>query len=235
MFGLRCSLFRMKERTLGQRLREQRAELGMSQEEIAKKAGIPLDSYKKYELDRSAPGAKAIAGLARAGIHLARLLIPEQDAPVRLPRVEQPRAGYVYLPLYDLGAGAARRSVVVQDGEQPVEALAFKEDWIRQTLRAAPGDLRLIYVEGDSMEPDLRPGDIILLDHTDTTARREGIYVIRMEGGLLVKQVQRLPGGVLKLISRNEAYEPIMLPIQQLDDPERVAIIGRVVWACRRF
>jgi phage repressor protein C with HTH and peptisase S24 domain len=91
--------------------------------------------------------------------------------------------------------------------------LAFKEDWIRRELRASPDDLRLIYVQGDSMEPDLRAGDIILIDHTDTHARREGIYVLRMEDALLVKQVQRMPGGVLRLISRNPAYEPILLPI----------------------
>ena len=85
--------------------------------------------------------------------------------------VEQPRAGYAYVPLFELAAkGGASGRVVEQ--ERIVDVLAFKEDWIRQELRVRPGDLRLIYVEGDSMEPDLRAGDIILIDHTDTSARR---------------------------------------------------------------
>lgn len=149
-------------------------------------------------------------------------------------RAEEPAAaGYVQIPLYDVRAGAGRAEVI--ETERPIDALAFKEDWIRQELRAAPGDLRLINVSGDSMEPDLRAGDIILIDHTDTRASREGIYVIRMDGALLVKQVQRLPGGTVKLISRNPAYEPFTVTVASLEDPNGFAIIGRVVWACRRL
>lgn len=150
-------------------------------------------------------------------------------------RVAEPRAGYVHLPLYELSAGAAPRGKLVSQVEQPVSELAFREDWIRNTLHTTPDKLTLIHVEGDSMDPDLRAGDIILVDHTDTTARREGIYVLRMEDALLVKTVQRLPGGLVKLISRNEAYGPITLPIPKLDVGGEVSIIGRVVWACRRL
>lgn len=146
---------------------------------------------------------------------------------------EQPTAGYVQIPLYDVRAGAGRGSVI--ESERVVDSLAFKEEWIRQELRASPSDLRLINVSGDSMEPDLRAGDIILIDHTDTRASREGIYVIRMDGALLVKQLQRLPGGVVKVISRNQAYEPFTVPIAKLEEPDGFAVIGRVVWACRRF
>lgn len=160
----------------------------------------------------------------------------EREFGARYPvnRVQQDRAGYVYIPLYDITAGAGK-SVVVADGEEPVDALAFKGDWIRQTLRVAPDDLRLIYVEGDSMEPDLRAGDIILVDHTDRTARREGIYVIRMDGSLLVKQLQRLPGGIVKVISRNAAYEPFTVDAATIEERLEFAIVGRVAWACRRF
>lgn len=149
------------------------------------------------------------------------------------PRAEEPRAGYVYLPLYEVRASAGGGALV--EGERVVDALAFKEAWIRQELRASPADLRLIYVEGDSMEPDLRPGDIILIDHTDTMARREGIYVIRMDSALLVKQLQRLPGGVLKVLSRNPAYEAFTVCLGDVEVSPGFAIIGRVVWACRRF
>jgi transcriptional regulator with XRE-family HTH domain len=142
-------------------------------------------------------------------------------------RVAEPRAGYAYIPLLDVRARAGSAGETV--GHEPiVDVLAFKEEWIRRELRSSPGDLRLIYVEGDSMEPDLRPGDIVLVDHTDTTARREGIYVLRREDALLVKRLQLLPGGVIRAISRNEAYEPFSLS-------EEYVIIGRVVWACRRF
>lgn len=238
----------MKHRTIGGRLRELRAQKGLSQEEMAKAAGLPLETYKKYEGDKRMPGSEALVKLARAGNASAEWLatgegpmdIGEQLkahsaklAAELKQRAEQPTAGYVYIPLYDVRAAAGSGSLV--EDEHVVDVLAFKEDWIRQELRAAPNDLRLIFVEGDSMEPDLRAGDIVLIDTTDTTARREGIYVIRMDGALLVKQLQRLPGGVLKVLSRNPAYEPFTVTVAQLEERDGFTVIGRVVWACRRF
>ncbi|TAK47736.1 MAG: peptidase S24, partial [Xanthobacteraceae bacterium] len=206
MVAALVAAFAMKVATIGDRLKQQRARLGSSQVQMARAAGIPIDSYKKYEGDAAVPGGDALAGLARAGVDVTDLLIGEQrGAPAHSPhRVEQLRAGYVYLPLFDVRASAGGGELV--EDENIVDVLAFKEEWIHQELHAAPGDLRLIFVEGDSMVPDLHPGDIILIDHTDTTARREGAYVIRMDGALLVKSLQRLPGGVIKVISRNPAY-----------------------------
>jgi phage repressor protein C with HTH and peptisase S24 domain len=56
-----------------------------------------------------------------------------------------------------------------------------------------------------------------------------------MDDALLVKQLQRLPGGLLRVISRNQAYEPFTVQASELDAPAGLSIIGRVVWACRRL
>lgn len=196
---------------------------------------MPITSYKKYEADQRIPGGEALAGLAGAGVNLSELLIGPQDAPgPHANRLEQPSAGYVYLPLYEQSAGAANSGRLVS-AEHPVTALAFREDWIRHELRAAPDQLRLIYVEGDSMEPDLRAGDIILVDVSASSPQREGIYVVRMDDALLVKHVQRLPGGVVKLTSRNPIYEPVLLPLPSFEPGGAHSIVGRVVWVCRRL
>jgi len=142
--------------------------------------------------------------------------------------------GYAQIPLLNVRARGGGNGTL-NEGERAVDSLAFKEDWIRRELRVLPSDLRLIYVEGDSMEPDLRSGDIILIDHTDTTARREGIYVLRMDGALLVKTLQRLPGGVLRVLSKNELYEPFSVTAADVERGGDFAVIGRVVWACRRY
>jgi phage repressor protein C with HTH and peptisase S24 domain len=155
-----------------------------------------------------------------------------REYPVEGLTLRQPRADYAQIPLYDVRAAAGKGELVTT--ENPVDVLAFKEDWIRRELRVRPEDLRLIYVEGDSMEPDLRAGDIILVDHTDTSARREGIYVLLLDGALLVKTLQRLPGGVIRVISRNESYEPFSVKADELDTSTAIVIVGRVVWTCRR-
>jgi phage repressor protein C with HTH and peptisase S24 domain len=240
--------------TIGARIAEARGR--RTQAEFADVLGVHEGTLGRYERGERLPDAEFINLMsARADINPLWLLYGDEprgfmDAAERKPlaasgsaadrakrlgaaRVEQPRAGYVYLPLYDVRAGAGAGTIV--DGEPVVDALAFKEEWIRQELRTTPEDLRLIYVSGDSMEPDLRAGDIILIDHTDTHASREGIYVLRLDDALLVKQLQRLPGGMLRVISRNSAYEPFTIPLKQLEEPNGFAIIGRVVWACRRF
>lgn len=136
---------------------------------------------------------------------------------------------YVYLPLFNVRAAAGGGALV--DTEQVLDVLAFKATWIRAELRANPASLYLIYVEGESMEPTLRPGDLILVDRS--AAIRDGIFVLRLDDGLLVKRLQRLPGNQVKVTSDNPAYEPFSIDLSKA--PEGLSIIGRVVWSGRRM
>lgn len=199
---------------------------------MASSAGIPFSSYTKYEGDSSTPGGDALAGLQGLGININWLL--NESGPMLLPDEApgQDRSDYVYIPLYDVRAAAGHGAVV--DREPVIDVLAFKADWLRQELQAQPSDVRLLFVAGDSMEPDLRAGDIVMIDIRDTGAAFEGYYVLRIDGALLVKQLQRLPGGVIEVSSRNQAYKTFTVKTEQLADDNSFAIIGRVVWACRR-
>jgi phage repressor protein C with HTH and peptisase S24 domain len=174
-------------------------------------------------------GAAANAG-ARLQYHSEQI-----RSDMRAAQAQPAGYGYVYLPLYGAHVIAGVPGGRVIEGEHPKTTLAFRADFIRNELRASPDDLVLVHVEGDSAEPELRPGDIIMVDRSDTTARRDGYYVIRMDDAVLVKQVQHLPGGVLKLISRNPTYEPILLALPSVQPGGRHEIIGRVVWVCRRM
>lgn len=72
----------MKTKTIGDRLRDARKKLDMTQSRLASSAGIPLGTYKKYEGDDRVPGAEALAGLAKVGININWLL--SGDGPVLL-------------------------------------------------------------------------------------------------------------------------------------------------------
>ncbi|MDP1675024.1 MAG: S24 family peptidase, partial [Burkholderiales bacterium] len=144
---------------------------------LSKKAGIAEASIRNYLRGDTEPKGEMIAKLAAgAGVSSAWLFAGKppmlEVPPPDQYRAEQARPGYAYIPVYNVAAGAANNGRAVHE-ERVVDVLAFKEDWIRQEVRARPSDLRLIYVEGDSMEPDLRAGDIVMLDHTDTMAKRE--------------------------------------------------------------
>lgn len=209
-------------------------------QELAKVTGISESQLYRIVGGENEAKVGALASIATAGGVSVEWLVMGDAAADHAEslggsfRVAEPAAGYANIPLYDVRARAGNNGTHV-DGEKQVNELAFREDWIRRELRVSPKDLRLIHVEGDSMEPDLRSGDIILVDHTDTAARREGVYVIRMDNALLVKALQRLPGGVIKVTSRNSAYVPFNVNASDVESSDDFSIIGRVVWACRRF
>ena len=204
--------------------------------ELGQVTGIPESTLYRIIGGESEAKAGQLASIALAGkVSIDSLVISSADTDHATPPGEYgPSSGYANIPLYDVRARGGINGVQIE-AEHQVNELAFREDWIRRELRVSPKDLRLIHVEGDSMEPDLRSGDIILVDHTDTTARREGVYVIRMDNALLVKALQRLPGGVIKVTSRNTAYDPFTVNAIDVESSTDFSIIGRVVWACRRF
>lgn len=140
--------------------------------------------------------------------------------------------GYAYIPLYEVRAAAGHGTFVEQ--ERAVDSLAFRQAWVRNELRADPSDLYLIKVDGESMEPVLRSGDVILVNHQDNSAQRDGIYVMRIDDALLVKRLQPLPDGRLRASSDNPAYEPFDIERERMGD-NAVSIIGRVVWTGRRL
>jgi len=141
-------------------------------------------------------------------------------------------AGYVALPLYnDIRAAAGHGAVV--DQEHPDDALIFNALWLRVEIGARPQDLCLIHVSGDSMEPTLRAGDVILVNRQACRPDREGIYIVRVGDMLLVKRLQALPGGKVKVTSDNPAFES--WTINLADPGADVVIVGRVVWSGRRI
>lgn len=118
------------------------------------------------------------------------------------------------------GPGAVSGALAAQ--EMPFDAFRFSRRWLREQGLEA-GMLSSIRVLGDSMDPLLRDGDEILVDRTPR-AFREGVHVVRLSDALHVKLLQAVPPGGLRLISKNPAYEPVEVPMADVD------VVGRVVW-----
>lgn len=134
---------------------------------------------------------------------------------------------YCYVPLYDVYASAGHGSLI--DDEPVIDRLAFKCDWLKGEMGLNPENCCLIHVTGDSMEPTLHNKDVVMLDRTHTIYMSDGVYCLRLDGGLLVKRLQRINAQQLEVISDNPVYRPY--PLNTSD----VKIIGRVVWAGKRF
>ena len=83
----------------------------------------------------------------------------------------------------------------------------------------------IIRVRGESMEPALPDGCSIMFDRSRQDRREHGIYVVRTNGGLIVKRAVK-SGRRWELISENPAVAPELWPA----DAE---VVGEVVWVAQ--
>lgn len=150
---------------------------------------------------------------------------PLNKIPARIVPGDDLGENFVLLPRYNVEAAAG--GGVVVHSEQVVDFLAFKYDWVRRTLGLNPDRLALITAVGDSMKPTIKEGDLLLLDCDANQVDSNAIYAISINGSLLVKRIQVLMNGDIKIISDNSSYEPETIRARELDD---LRVVGRVVW-----
>ena len=103
---------------------------------------------------------------------------------------------------------------------------------IRHEFQARPEELRMITVEGESMEPVAASGDRILIDVSRKVPVLPRIFVIWDGMALVAKLIEHVlhsapPGMVLK--SSNPEYDSY----ESLAD--EVHIVGRAVWVAQRL
>ncbi len=106
---------------------------------------------------------------------------------------------------------------------------SFRADWLN--MRGNPANMVLMEVIGNSMEPEIKEGDMVLIDQSRSDVLSGGIYAVGVEDTVMVKRVERLPG-TLVLRSDNVDYSPIHLSGDELNN---VRVIGKILWASREY
>ncbi len=106
---------------------------------------------------------------------------------------------------------------------------SFRRDWLSK--KGTIGKMTLLDIIGNSMEPEFKDGDTILLDESQKEILAGAVYAIGIEDTIMVKRVEKHPSGLV-LLSDNPKYGTIY---QKEGDPNRVRIIGKVIWVCREL
>ena len=183
-------------------------------EALALHLGVPPDDLRPEEDRKRATQAR---------------MVPPTVSPQQRERMSV--AGYVTVPEIDVRASAGAGAL--NDGlEEGRGAWMFAESMIRHELRARAADLRVITIDGDSMEPLISSGDRILLDTSQCVPVPPGIFVIWDGMGLVAKRVEHVPHSeppkvIIKSVNPEyQTYER---------EAEEVKIIGRVIWAAKRL
>lgn len=134
-------------------------------------------------------------------------------------------AGMVAVRRIEASAFAGAGGLVEEDrdaGEERIDARVVRR------LGVDPGALTMIAAEGESMEPLIHDGDALFVDTSDRRlSSRAGVFVLRLDGALLVKRVARL--GLEVHITSDNPAAPVIPPLRA----DRVTVIGRVVRLAR--
>ena len=100
---------------------------------------------------------------------------------------------------------------------------------VENELRARAEDLLVIEVRGTSMEPDFKQGDQIVVDKRDRDVRQGGPFAVFDGDTYILKNVELLPGGKLRVFSTNRMFT------DWFPADGEAHIEGRPVWYARRL
>ncbi|WP_226779562.1 S24 family peptidase [Oceaniglobus trochenteri] len=137
---------------------------------------------------------------------------------------QKPLADYHEIRRYDaqLSAGPGANG----DNTQPLAPVAFRSDWLAREGLIADRCM-VVTVKGDSMEPRLMDGDLVLIDRRMQDLRDGHIYAfIDVTGDARIKRIEWLADQLL-LLSDNPDY-PTEARTER--DGDGFRILGRVVW-----
>jgi phage repressor protein C with HTH and peptisase S24 domain len=210
-----------------------------SADRLARAAGISPSAFRKWLRGEAEPSRERLIAFAdTAGVPIGWLVRGEGAHPALHKAPDEthiaatraaanddalPKA-YLALPSR---AAAAAAGAGLPEPAHAVEFFAFRHDWIRTTFDLQPQDVQLITAIGDSMEPGIRHGDLILVDTRQSSFTEFGIYVFEARGERMVKRVQRKFDGTLYIISDNTIYQPEIISSKLA---EEIKIVGKVIW-----
>lgn len=203
---------------------------GLSLTALAKRAGVSSTTLTRFMNSDDADHMLSNVTMGK----LRRLATLGIAATKKTPLSAGPVHASLTIREHDVGASAGHGLEPAQLIGQGAEAVLAEWTMPADLIRAhttASSELAIIRVEGDSMEPDYRPGERVLVDRSRRKPSPPGVFVVWDGMGLVLKRVELVPGSDAKRIrlsSINDGYMPYEIDV---DDYTIIArVIGKWVW-----
>lgn len=208
---------------LGQRIAQARKTADLTQEGLAEAINVGQSTVAGWERGVAEPDIATLQRIATAA--------STDPAWLAFGRAQSSAIveGSKYLPVPNRDLEASAGPGLVASDEAPDSYTLFESSWLRGITKTPPPLLSVIRVKGDSMEPALRNGDQILVDHERRQPARDGIYVISIENILQVKRVSMHPRTKLLTVAADNPAYPTYSDLK----PKDLNIVGQVVWIGR--
>ena len=209
-----------------ERLKQLRTAKNLYQKDVAAYLGVDRTTYVKYEKGTSEPDAATLAKLADYfGVTVDYLLGISTNA-----RTEEhkERNSAIRIKVYGyVAAGIPIDAIDSFDPDNP-------DDWEEiDEHMARTGEFFALRIKGDSMEPKISEGDVVIV-RRQPEVNNGDIAIVCVNGDeATCKKIKKTPEGIM-LISLNQAYEPMFYSNKQIEELP-VTILGRVVELRAKF
>jgi phage repressor protein C with HTH and peptisase S24 domain len=232
----------------GTRIAQRRKELGMSVAELARQCSLRAPSVHDWEKGKTktieGPNLMSVAAalqttpewiLSGRGAQPKDSETPAGGRPTAYLRPitlwddpsELPDDQFVFLPKLDYYLSAGHGGPDPAAVEQTDKLNPFRSDWAK-AQGWSPRTHFTMRCKGDSMEPTIQDNAPVVIDTSSKGKRIQSgkVYAIVIDGEALLKRLDKLPGGVIRVRSDNTApqYQPYEVPEAALE------IVGRAVW-----
>ena len=199
-------------------IKSRRIELGMTQSDLAKKAGYAdksmIAKIEKGSVDL--PQSKIIS--------FAEILSTTPGALMGIDglNLESENSGTKIKVFGHVAAGI------------PIEAIedVIDEEEIPEEL-ARTGEFFGLRISGDSMEPDIHNGDTVIVRRQDDAESDEIVIALVNGNDGVCKRLKKYADSIA-LVSLNPSYEPMYFSKSEIES-KPVRIIGKVVELRRKF
>ncbi|MDB2016769.1 XRE family transcriptional regulator [[Clostridium] symbiosum] len=204
--------------TVGERIKNLREKLGMSQVDFADKINVSKQTLYKYEnnIITNIPSDKIEAVAAIGNVSPAYLMGWDTNvSPIR-NGMKQKRPGVTINVLGRVAAGAPIEAIeAIIDTEEITEEMA------------ATGEFFGLQINGDSMEPKMSKGDVVIVRQQDDAESGDTVIVTVNGTDATCKRLRKYRDGI-ELISTNPSYGPMFFTNEDIEN-KPVKIIGKVV------
>lgn len=216
-----------------ERLRARIRQLGMSVADVAREAGVNRSFVYDILRGRSqVPNLDKLTRIAQVvKVELEWLLSGKGRVEGDDPITEDYHNDFVAIQ-YAAARPSMGGGAIVEEEDRVGRDFHFRRAWIRNRLKAAPSMMRVMDVQGDSMIPTLKDGDVVLVDMNQRSPVPPGIFVLHDGMGLVAKRLEYVPVSEpprVRIISDNQQYSPYECTA------EEVNIVGRVRWYGREM
>lgn len=204
---------------LSERLKQSRLSAGLYQKELAKKLNLSASAYGYYEQGKCVPDAETLKRISEElKVSVDYLLGNTND-----PKLKQGKESPLKVPV--LGH--------VQAGV-PLEAITDIIDWEEVSAdMALAGELFALQIKGNSMEPKMSEGDVIIVRQQPMVENGEIAVVLINGDEATCKKVKRIDSGLV-LSGLNPNFEPLFFSNSDIESLP-VQIIGKVIELRAKF